>query len=201
MKHCIDWRQSARAALVIGALASFAWACGDDGGDDEPIAGTSASGTGGSGGSTAGTGGGGGGSGGSGGSTAGTGGGGGTGGSAPMPIDCNGMQCTPIMTPIQTLPPCCDASMGNACGAIIDMAGTCIARGQMGTPSDECDDEMSVLGMAVEGCCRPDGMCGLQSGTLMGCIERSKYPLGFLMGMPTTPLASMACSGDADGGI
>jgi hypothetical protein len=34
----------------------------------------------------------------------------------------------------------------------------------------------------------------------MGCVERSEYPLGFLMGMPTTPLGSMACGG-GDGGV
>jgi len=40
-----------------------------------------------------------------------------------------------------------------------------------------------VLNMVTQGCCQPDGECGLKSGTLMGCVERTEYPSGFLLSM------------------
>lgn len=208
MKHCIGWREVARTALVIGLLAVGASACGDDDDDTGGGAGTGTSGVGASGtgaGASGTSAGGGSGMGGS------SGGGAGSGGmAAPMPIMCmpasGAVMCAATMTAAGTvLPPCCDAMEGNACGAIVDMAGTmCIAKGQMGTVDPSCPSAMSVLGMAVPGCCKPNNMCGLQSGTLMGCVERSRYPVAFLatvMGMPPPAPMSMACGGDADGGI
>jgi hypothetical protein len=195
MRHSINLKKIACTAFAVGLLGAGAWGCGDDTADDDtPAAGTNAAGAGGT-------------SGGAGGSSGGS---GGSGGAAAMPIPCGtpAMDCAPIMTAAgTTLMPCCDASMGNACGAITGMMGTtpiCTARKQMGTVSDECTDAVSVLTMPVEGCCRPDGMCGLLSNTLeMSCVERSKYPLGFLGGTPppTMPLPSETCGGDADGGI
>jgi hypothetical protein len=119
-----------------------------------------------------------------------------------MTIMCNNMPCMSLTTATgMMLMPCCDAMEGMACGAIIDMAGSCVARMSPGAADASCTAEMSILGMAVPGCCKPNGQCGLMSGTLMGCVERPRYPLGFLMGMPTTPLAAETCGGDEDGGI
>jgi len=120
----------------------------------------------------------------------------------PEPVDCDGTTCQPLTTALGMLPPCCSDKEGLVCGAqtSMDTPPQCTALMQPGTDDPTCPTEMSVAMTALAGCCIPGGMCGVRSATLMGCIERSEYPIGFLMGMPTTPLASMACGGGGDGG-
>jgi hypothetical protein len=50
---------------------------------------------------------------------------------------------------------------------------------------------MSVASTMLAGCCTPDGKCGVRSGTLRGCIERTDYPPLFLMSM--TQLTAADC--------
>jgi hypothetical protein len=52
---------------------------------------------------------------------------------------------------------------------------------------------MSVAGTMLAGCCTPSKKCGLRSGVLRGCIERTDYPPGFLMSMQ--PLNAASCGG------
>ena len=83
------------------------------------------------------------------------------------------------------------------------MDGTeCVAVGQEGELDANCPTEKSVINTDVMGCCKPSGKCGLQSGTLMGCVQRSRYPVAFLDAMTDPlPLEDMDCGGDTDAGM
>jgi hypothetical protein len=192
MGYRMNLSKIACAWLLVGLLGAGTMACGDDD-DDGNDAGTGGGGAGGSAGAKAGTGG-------SAGAKAGTGGasGAGAGGSAGSNATkmCGSNTCSGIMTALSFLPPCCDAAMGNACGVETDEAGTCTAIKQEGDEDSRCPSAQSVLGMEVKGCCKMGNKCGLMSGTLMGCVERSVYPTGFLMMvnmMPPPKLTAQAC--------
>ena len=114
------------------------------------------------------------------------------------PIQCMGMSCGPTMSAQGPLMPCCDAANGMACGAIVGAMNQCVAIKQEGMADPSCPSAQSVLGMAVPGCCKMGNKCGLMSGTLMGCVERTQYPPTFLMGMMALTAAS--CGGDIDAG-
>jgi hypothetical protein len=179
----------AHTAIIAGCLATGAWACGDDDGGSNGGSGGSGGSTAGSGGSTAGSGGS---TAGSGGSTAGSG-----GGDAVM---CGGATCMPVANPAgDPFPPCCDEDNGDICGATVSEAGDCVGVGQEGELDPSCPSAMSVIMTEVPGCCRPDGTCGLRSGALMGCVERTQYPPAFLA-EGTPELQAQSC-GDADAGM
>lgn len=112
-----------------------------------------------------------------------------------MPIAvCNGVPCDPkVMLPGGTgpSPGCCDMDSAGACGAVVSMMGDCEAVDQMGTDNPACPSEMSIASTMLAGCCKSDGKCGVRSGTLRGCIERTDYPPTFLMSM--MQLAEMPC--------
>lgn len=104
----------------------------------------------------------------------------------PPVVMCKGKACDPKVTlPGQTMasPACCDADNGDACGAVVDMMGACEAVDQMGVDDTTCPSEMSTAGTMIVGCCTPNKKCGVRSGVLRGCIERTDYPPGFLMSM------------------
>jgi hypothetical protein len=99
---------------------------------------------------------------------------------------CMDMPCAPMVT-LPTVPgpaePCCDDDSGGGCGVVVSTMGECEALDQPGTDDASCPNEMSALGTPIAGCCKPDGKCGVRSGVLRGCIERSDYPPTFLMSM------------------
>jgi hypothetical protein len=103
----------------------------------------------------------------------------------PKPM-CMGKVCDPKVTlPGQAAPSegCCDEDNGGACGAVVDTMGGCEAVDQPGTDDPSCPTAMSSAGTMLMGCCKADGKCGVRSGVLRGCIERTDYPTGFLMSM------------------
>ena len=172
------------AALFLGSMAGVG--CG---GDDDT---TGSGGSGGSGGSaaTGGSGGGKGGSGGSGGATGGTGGtagadAGGKGGTAgadagsdgPVTMTCGTRICAPIITMVGlTLPACCPMGEMNACGGTVAQAGGACITATPGTPDSSCP---AITGQAIPlpGCCRPNGLCGINFSILgLGCTDPT--PLG-----------------------
>jgi hypothetical protein len=112
----------------------------------------------------------------------------------PDGVVCMDVLCEPMVTlPGATgpSPGCCDMDNDGACGAIVDMMGACEAVDQPGTDDPSCPTEMSVASTMLAGCCTPAGRCGVRSGTLRGCIERTDYPPGFLMSM--TQLTATDC--------
>jgi hypothetical protein len=114
-------------------------------------------------------------------------------GGMPMAV-CGGVPCNPmVMLPGATMPSpgCCDMDSEGACGAVVSMTGDCEAVGQMGTDNPACPSEMSTAGTTIVGCCKPNGKCGVRSGVLRGCIERTDYPPTFLMSM--MQLAEVSC--------
>lgn len=114
----------------------------------------------------------------------------------PPVVMCKGKACDPKVTlPGQTMasPACCDADNGDACGAVVDMTGACEAVDQLGVDDPSCPSEMSTAGTMIAGCCTPAKKCGVRSGVLRGCIERSDYPPGFLMSM--MQLTAQDCGG------
>jgi hypothetical protein len=88
---------------------------------------------------------------------------------------------------------------GGGCGAMY-AAGMCEGVMQEGTDDPTCPDEDSRAGTVLKGCCKMGNKCGVRSASLMGCVERSDYPVQFLftmtMGVDPPPLAAMACGGD-----
>jgi hypothetical protein len=114
-------------------------------------------------------------------------------GGMPMAV-CNGVPCNPmVMLPGATMPSpgCCDMDSAGACGAVVSTMGDCEAVDQEGTDNPACPSEMSAAGTMIAGCCKPDGKCGVRSGVLRGCIERTDYPPAFLMSM--MQLAEASC--------
>jgi hypothetical protein len=104
----------------------------------------------------------------------------------PPKVMCMGVACDPKVTlPGASAPSagCCDMDSGGACGAVVDTMGGCEAIDQPGTDDPSCPSAMSSAGTAIAGCCKSDGKCGVRSGVLRGCIERTDYPPGFLMSM------------------
>jgi hypothetical protein len=109
---------------------------------------------------------------------------------------CMGSACDPKVTlPGAPAPSegCCDEDNDGACGAVVDEMGGCEAVDQPGTDDPSCPSEMSTAGTMVAGCCTAAGACGVRSGVLRGCIERTDYPPGFLMSM--TQLEAADCGG------
>jgi hypothetical protein len=166
---------------------------GNDGSGGSTVGGGAGGSTGGAGGSTGGAGGSTGGVGGSGGSTGGVGGGagkGGTGGSGgtttPGTIRCGTSICGPITnTPVGTLPPCCPLDTPNACGGVSPFGG-CFTT-TPGVADPRCPT-VSVMNFPLSGCCRPNGMCGVDLQVItLGCND----PL--LVGGPP----AVACRADA----
>jgi hypothetical protein len=133
--------------------------------------GSTVGGGGGSGGSTGGSGGS---TGGSGGSTGGSGaaaGSGGRAGGSPS-ITCGRSTCSPIVSsPVGTLTPCCPMDTLNACGAILPFATMACLTATPGVADPRCPN-LPVTGVTLNGCCRPNGMCGLDLALIsLGCND------------------------------
>lgn len=216
MKDSSIFKKALGLSLIVGFLCVGAVACDsedDNGGNNSGTGG--ASGTGGMGGASAaggmggasGTGGMGGASG-----TGGMGGGGtGGGGGAPMTVPCGTATCMGATISGMPLPPCCDTVNGMICGVSTSTTNPmeCTGLMQEGTDVDAtvCPTIKNALNMDAQPCCKPEGKCGFRSPSLMGCIERSIYPVAFL-GMDATttamfPLQSIDCvaGGDEDAGM
>lgn len=111
----------------------------------------------------------------------------------PPKAMCMGKVCDPKVTLPGAAEPsqgCCDMDSGGACGAVVDTMGGCEAVDQPGTDDPSCPSAMSSAGTMIAGCCKSDGKCGVRSGVLRGCIERTDYPPGFLMSMMQLEAAS-----------
>jgi hypothetical protein len=174
------------SVLAAGSVAVWLAACSSD----EESGGDGAGATGGSGGSGAV---------GSGGTGGGAGGSGGTGGSGVAPIDCQGTTCEGLTTPI-SLAPCC-AGAGDRCGIQVPMGPGCQPLDEPGVPDESCTEAFRSRldagagpgdggageggsgeggpgtgdgGPAIQGCCRPDGTCGIEL-PLLGCTDVSTF--------------------------
>jgi hypothetical protein len=113
----------------------------------------------------------------------------------PAAVMCMGKVCDPKVTLPGASEPsvgCCDMDNGGACGAVVDTMGACEAVDQPGNDDPSCPSEMSVAGTMIAGCCTPSKKCGVRSGVLRGCIERSDYPPAFLMSMMQLEAADCA---------
>ena len=170
----------------------------DDGGNAAGTGGTGGSGTGGKGGS---------GTGGSGGGTGGTSGTGGSGG-APTTITCGTETCQGASGGLP-LQPCCAGAAQDKCGVNIPVGGLgCQEREQAGNPDQSCTDAFEAAidggipdggfdaggfdagGFQVEGCCRPEGVCGIVidfGGLNLGCVDVSNFGDGGVTVPTCTP--------------
>ncbi len=97
----------------------------------------------------------------------------------PPPTSCGAMSCTPYTMEDSEVgaKACCTTS--GACGSSSTFlfGDACVARGgPVGTASTECPSE-SINFVDLEGCCRPDGQCGLSIDAVpnfdLGCVERT----------------------------
>ncbi len=202
-----------KMGLVLGVAscaALFAPACGSS--DDS---GGGKAGTGGTAGTDAGTGGAAGmaGSSGTGGTAGASGTGGssgtsGTGGSAGATgMTCGTSTCIDYnIASIVDLPACCAGTGSDKCGSDLTAAhnllpaipAVCEEQNQPGTPDTSCPGmTLPVINLPVDGCCRPDGLCGMAldlsslGGPNFGCADSSPFIDG---GTPA------ACGGNTDGG-
>ena len=154
-----------------GGTGGTSGSAGNDG------TGGSTGGVGGTGGSTGATGGSTGGVGGTGGSTGGNGGAAGNGGTAGSAggagaIVCGASICPPITgTPLGNLQPCCPPGSLNTCGAIVPTAGGTCFTSTPGVVDSTCPT-VNVMGIALPGCCRPNGLCGVSVSVIsLGCND------------------------------
>jgi hypothetical protein len=180
----LNWVAS-RAVITLSA-ALYLGTAGCGGGDDDD---TTATGGGGSGGTEAGQAGA--------GTQAGTGGGGsGAAGrsqdDAGQPVICGGKQCTlPSESPLE---PCCVKD--NICGA--KYQNECQEVNQEGVLDSRCPSHtiQSFNNMALPGCCKPNGKCGVYSSFGFGCVERTQ-----LASFSGGPLPARDCNAkDEDAG-
>jgi hypothetical protein len=105
-------------------------------------------------------------------------------------VHCGNTTCTESLEIPQygaSYPACCDLDSDMMCGAMLDDG--CEALHQKGEPSPSCPGTISAVGTELQGCCRPDGRCGVLSQIGFGCVERSD-----LNPSVGGPLASMPCS-------
>lgn len=98
----------------------------------------------------------------------------------PAPTTCGGQSCAPFTEEDTEVGAkgCCTTS--GTCGSASRFlfGAQCLERGgPVGRPSDECPSE-SIAFVDVEGCCRPDGACGLSIDAVpnfdLGCLERTE---------------------------
>jgi hypothetical protein len=164
------------ATALIGCIGALS-ACGSDESSSKGGTGgaSGSSGTSGSGGS-AGTGGG----------SSGSGGSAGTGGVAS--ITCGANTCEPVSISGFAVPGCC--APGDKCGidssGFMDGGPSCTELNQPGNADQSCTDALRPEGgtgdggpggFQVNGCCRPDGKCGIlfDQPIPLGCIDISQY--------------------------
>ena len=69
---------------------------------------------------------------------------------------------------------CCTA--GDDCGFSISLLGPdCIEGNQPGTPDPGCPSQ-SLMGFELPGCCKPEGICGVQDSFLgLGCVDATVF--------------------------
>lgn len=122
------------------------------------------------------------------GNTGNTGGAGNTGGT----IDCGTESCADLdLFGYATLPACCPDGVANKCGTDVTQLSSflpaippgCLEHDQPGTIDATCPSQsQTIQGYTIDfaGCCRPDGMCGLDTsaagsflGVNFGCIDKT----------------------------
>jgi hypothetical protein len=115
--------------------------------------------------------------------------------------------CEPLMQSL-SFPACCtaDGECGTNLGGLAANTMVCYARDQPGEPHPDCPDEVLAIfasepensPLTFEGCCKPEGVCGVSGPAplALGCLERSLA--GPLLG---SPLATLGCGPDDDAGI
>jgi len=121
--------------------------------------------------------------------------GGGTAGVAGGGTFCGGQLCTDVRVAGLTLSACCPGPSPNACGIqtaqldpVVPIPPGCVAKNQPGRLDPSCP---SLQTGGLSGCCRPDGLCGIDYSVIeLGCVFVSPF------GGP--PL--QACGPRVDGG-
>lgn len=102
----------------------------------------------------------------------------------PGPVNCGAKTCT---TPSgSALTPCC--LPGDQCG--LGLMGICQQPSMPGALDKACPaHEIAMAGRVLEGCCKPNGHCGVMSVSGLGCVERTQ-----LAAYAGGPLDDKACT-------
>jgi hypothetical protein len=100
---------------------------------------------------------------------------------------------TPPPSPVGTVTSCC---VGDKCGISIDLLGDqCIEQGQPGKPDPTCPTQ-NIQGFPLQGCCKPNNMCGVQDPLFgLGCVDPSEF------GGPAGPPCGGGGTGGGTGGV
>ncbi|MFO0570052.1 MAG: hypothetical protein U0263_30695 [Polyangiaceae bacterium] len=98
---------------------------------------------------------------------------GGSGNVAGTGVVCGGQLCTPPSTPIGQVDSCC---VGDKCGITSSLIGSvCVELGQPGKPDPTCPAQ-SIQGIPLQGCCKPNGICGVLDTFIgVGCVDPSQF--------------------------
>jgi hypothetical protein len=122
----------------------------------------------------------------------------GTGGSAePAPSACE--PCERLSAPATQLGlrSCCRGATNAECGLTFRDGTLCLPRAVAGQPDTECGSANSG-DMKLEGCCRPDGRCGVAATVFgLGCVARDELPAN-LGGATQSKACTYECEVDAD---
>ena len=107
-----------------------------------------------------------------------TGGAGGKGSAGSASAACDSCQAGGI-SGIITLPPCCakNAAGADVCGLDVSQvlkSASCLERNAPGTADTTCPISTQMMGITLQGCCRPDGTCGSMDTFLgLGCTPNA----------------------------
>jgi hypothetical protein len=123
---------------------------------------------------------------------------GGTGGSEPPPDACE--PCPDLSSSAMQLElrSCCRGVGGNECGLTFGAGTLCLAGSVPGQADSACSG-VTAGGMRLDGCCRPDGRCGLDaSSTGLGCVAREVISEHLGSGAATAVACRYECETDAE---
>jgi hypothetical protein len=138
---------------------------------------------------------------GSGGGGSGTSGGTDTGGAMPMtdPDAClSSCDDLPSAAAQLGLERCCRGVDFEDCGVNFGVGQQCLGEDVEGLNDDDCPAETAPSGAEFDGCCRPDGLCGLRFESLaLGCVSRDVIP-EMLLDDPEPIVCEYPCEADGD---
>ena len=120
-------------------------------------------------------------------------------GTTTSPAACEPCDDVPDAAAPFMLRSCCRGVSNRECGLTVGDGTLCLARMVPGQSDTACASVRQPSGTQLDGCCRPDGRCGLQADAFqLGCVARDEIlpALGALRAEPVP--CDYECTVDSD---